>query len=197
MLLTHGALAVLRAASVSRQAGKTLDGLRSRGLAVQARASYNKAARDVARAIATTDAYTQSRKDRKKVEMLFAHLRRILKLDKLRLRGLPVTRYRAISSAYVPLLHACSSGRRSRLACPCACRRHDCVFALATRPLALTAGPRQAIFAPQPGVDVQRALQPVRASPVGGRSAPAGRLGVVRQEPAGRPWVVPSAWRVR
>jgi hypothetical protein len=41
----------------------------------------------VARAIATTDAYAQSRKDRKKVEMLFAHLKRILKLDKLRLRG--------------------------------------------------------------------------------------------------------------
>jgi transposase len=45
-------------------------------------------ARDVARAIATTDAYKQSRKDRKKVEMLFAHLKRILKLDRLRLRGL-------------------------------------------------------------------------------------------------------------
>jgi len=34
----------LRAASVSRQAGKTLDGLRSWGLAVQARANHNKAA---------------------------------------------------------------------------------------------------------------------------------------------------------
>ncbi len=45
-------------------------------------------ARDVARAIAKTDAYKQSRKDRKKVEMLFAHLKRILKLDRLRLRGL-------------------------------------------------------------------------------------------------------------
>ena len=44
-------------------------------------------ARDVARKIATTDAYLQSRKERKKVEMLFAHLKRILKLDKLRLRG--------------------------------------------------------------------------------------------------------------
>jgi transposase len=44
-------------------------------------------ARDVARAIAKTDAYKQSRRDRKKVEMLFAHLKRILKLDKLRLRG--------------------------------------------------------------------------------------------------------------
>jgi transposase len=45
-------------------------------------------ARDVARAIAKTDAYRQSRKDRKQVEMLFAHLERILKLDRLRLRGL-------------------------------------------------------------------------------------------------------------
>lgn len=45
-------------------------------------------ARDVARAIAKTDAYQQSRKDRKKVEILFAHLKRILKLDRLRLRGL-------------------------------------------------------------------------------------------------------------
>lgn len=45
-------------------------------------------AREVARAIAKTDAYRQSRKERKKVEMLFAHLKRILKLDRLRLRGL-------------------------------------------------------------------------------------------------------------
>jgi hypothetical protein len=40
-----------------------------------------------ARHIGTTEAYQQSRKDRKKVEILFAHLKRILKLDKLRLRG--------------------------------------------------------------------------------------------------------------
>ncbi len=45
-------------------------------------------AREVARAIAKTDAYRQSRKDRKKVEILFAHLKRILNLDRLRLRGL-------------------------------------------------------------------------------------------------------------
>jgi hypothetical protein len=49
--------------------------------------SIHERARDVARRIAETDAYRQSRKDRKKVEMLFAHLKRILKLDKLRLRG--------------------------------------------------------------------------------------------------------------
>lgn len=50
--------------------------------------SVHESARDVARAIAKTDAYKQSRKDRKKVEMLFAHLKRIMKLDRLRLRGL-------------------------------------------------------------------------------------------------------------
>ncbi|MBD9362347.1 transposase [Methylomonas fluvii] len=47
----------------------------------------HESAREVARAITTTDAYKQSRKERKKVEMLFAHLKRILLLDKLRLRG--------------------------------------------------------------------------------------------------------------
>ena len=50
--------------------------------------SIYEPARDVARNIAKTDAYKQSRKDRKKVEMLFAHMKRILKLDRLRLRGL-------------------------------------------------------------------------------------------------------------
>jgi transposase len=49
--------------------------------------SIHEAARDVARDIATTDAYEQTRRDRKKVEMLFAHLKRILRLGRLRLRG--------------------------------------------------------------------------------------------------------------
>ena len=44
-------------------------------------------ARDVARALAKTEAFEQSRRDRKRVEMLFAHLKRILRLDRLRLRG--------------------------------------------------------------------------------------------------------------
>jgi len=47
----------------------------------------NEAARDVARALAKTEAFAQSRRDRKKVEMLFAHLKRILRLGRLRLRG--------------------------------------------------------------------------------------------------------------
>jgi transposase len=49
--------------------------------------SVHEGARDMARDIATTDAYLVSRRQRKKVEMLFAHLKRILKLDRLRLRG--------------------------------------------------------------------------------------------------------------
>jgi transposase len=47
----------------------------------------NEEARDVARALAKTKAYAQSRHARKKVEMLFAHLKRILRLTRLRLRG--------------------------------------------------------------------------------------------------------------
>src|ERR1700735_2938076 len=45
-------------------------------------------ARDAARALAKSEAYEQSRRERKKVEMRFAHMKRIFKLDRLRLRGL-------------------------------------------------------------------------------------------------------------
>jgi transposase len=44
--------------------------------------------RDHVRALANTEAFKQSRRERKKVEMAFAHLKRILKLDRLRLRGI-------------------------------------------------------------------------------------------------------------
>lgn len=49
--------------------------------------SIHEGARDMARDIALTDAYRTSRRQRKKVEMLFAHLKRILGLGRLRLRG--------------------------------------------------------------------------------------------------------------
>ena len=49
--------------------------------------SVHEGARDLARDISKSDAYLVSRRQRKKVEMLFAHLKRILKLDRLRLRG--------------------------------------------------------------------------------------------------------------
>jgi hypothetical protein len=49
--------------------------------------SVYEPSRDVARAIAKTTQYAISCKLRKKVEMLFAHLKRILGLGRLRLRG--------------------------------------------------------------------------------------------------------------
>ena len=48
----------------------------------------NEEVRDRVRALANTQAFQQSRRERKKVEMRFAHMKRILKLDRLRLRGL-------------------------------------------------------------------------------------------------------------
>ena len=44
--------------------------------------------RDQVRALANTDAFQVSRRERKKVKMRFAHMKRIHKLDRLRLRGL-------------------------------------------------------------------------------------------------------------
>ena len=44
--------------------------------------------RDVAREVAKTPAYRKTRRQRKQVEMLFAHMKRILKMDRLRLRGI-------------------------------------------------------------------------------------------------------------
>ncbi len=49
--------------------------------------TIHEPSRDVARKIYQTIEYAISCKLRKKVEMLFAHLKRILKLDRLRLRG--------------------------------------------------------------------------------------------------------------
>jgi uncharacterized protein with von Willebrand factor type A (vWA) domain len=49
--------------------------------------SIHEGALDIARRIATSWQGRISRRLRKKVEMLFAHLKRILRLDRLRLRG--------------------------------------------------------------------------------------------------------------
>lgn len=49
--------------------------------------SIYEEARDVTRALAKTKAFEQSCRERKRVEMLFAHLKRILRLVRLRLRG--------------------------------------------------------------------------------------------------------------
>ena len=47
----------------------------------------NEDARDTVRALRDTPAFKKSRDERKKVEMLFAHLKRILRMGRLRLRG--------------------------------------------------------------------------------------------------------------
>src|ERR1700741_1720696 len=49
--------------------------------------SIYERARDVARALTGTPAFEQSKRERKRIEMLFAHLKRILRLGRLRLRG--------------------------------------------------------------------------------------------------------------
>jgi transposase len=49
--------------------------------------SIYEGARDMARDIAKSEEGQTSRRQRKKIEMLFAHLKRILRLDRLRLRG--------------------------------------------------------------------------------------------------------------
>lgn len=50
--------------------------------------SIYEPARNVARAVRSTPDYRRTRRQRKQVEMLFAHMKRILKMDRLRLRGL-------------------------------------------------------------------------------------------------------------
>jgi hypothetical protein len=49
--------------------------------------SIHQEARDVASALAKIEASERSSRDRKRVEMLFALLKRILRLGRLRLRG--------------------------------------------------------------------------------------------------------------
>src|SRR6266508_1830394 len=48
----------------------------------------NEDVRDRVRALANTEAFRQSSRERKKIEMRFAHMKRIFRLDRLRLRGL-------------------------------------------------------------------------------------------------------------
>jgi len=59
----------------------------------------NESARDYVRALAKTSAFKRSRDDRKKVEMAFAHMKRIFKLDRFRLRGLSGARDEVLLTA--------------------------------------------------------------------------------------------------
>jgi hypothetical protein len=59
----------------------------------------NEDVRDRVRALADTEAFQQSRRERKKVEMRFAHMKRILRLDRFRLRGLSGVRDEVLLAA--------------------------------------------------------------------------------------------------
>jgi transposase len=59
----------------------------------------NEDVRDRVRALANTGAFQKSRQERKKVEMRFAHMKRILRLDRLRLRGLSGARDEVLLTA--------------------------------------------------------------------------------------------------
>ena len=59
----------------------------------------NQKIRDYVRALAETPAFKRSRNERKKVEMTFAHMKRIFKLDRLRLRGLSGARDEVLLTA--------------------------------------------------------------------------------------------------
>src|SRR3954467_13739540 len=59
----------------------------------------NEDVRDRVRALANTEAFQQSHRERKKVEMRFAHMKRILRLDRLRLRGLSGVRDEVLLTA--------------------------------------------------------------------------------------------------
>jgi transposase len=59
----------------------------------------NEDVRDRVRALANTEAFQQSCRERKKVEMRFAHMKRILRLDRLRLRGLSGARDEVLLTA--------------------------------------------------------------------------------------------------
>src|SRR5262245_57576806 len=72
----------------------------------------NEDVRDRVRALANTAAFEQSRRERKKVEMRFAHMKRILRLDRLRLRGLSGVRDEVLLTATAQNLR-----RLARLLC--------------------------------------------------------------------------------
>jgi transposase len=84
--------------------------------------SIYEEARDVARALAKTEAFERSRHDRKRVEMLFAHLKRILRLGRLRLRGPRGAQFEFTLAAIAQNLRRLAKlvARPPPLAAPCA-----------------------------------------------------------------------------
>ncbi len=77
--------------------------------------------RDHVRALAGSAVFEQSRQERKKVEMTFAHMKRILRLDRLRLRGLTGAKFEVLLAAIALNLRklAGHAGRAPPTSAPC------------------------------------------------------------------------------
>ena len=86
-LVNDGATMLYRASKMDCDGCPLKPGCCPNAVARKIPRSIHEGARDMARAIARSREGGMSRRLRKKVEMLFAHLKRILKLDRLRLRG--------------------------------------------------------------------------------------------------------------
>ena len=78
--------------------------------------------REQVRALANTEAFQLSRRERKKVEVRFAHMKRILKLDRLRLRGLSGARDEVLLTATAQNLR-----RLAKLMCRSPPQTAECV----------------------------------------------------------------------
>lgn len=86
-LVNDGATLLYRASRFDCQACDLKERCTPREPARKVSRSIFEGARDMARDIMNSEEGRASKRQRKKVEMLFAHLKRILKLDRLRLRG--------------------------------------------------------------------------------------------------------------
>jgi hypothetical protein len=86
-LVNDGATLLYRASKYDCDACELKPGCCPKTPARKVPRSIHEGARDMARDIARTAEGLVSRRQRKKIEMLFAHLKRILHLDRLRLRG--------------------------------------------------------------------------------------------------------------
>ena len=84
--------------------------------------SIYEEARDVARALAKTEAFERSCRERKPVEMLFAHLKRILRLGRLRLRGPRGAQFEFTLAAIAQNAPACKAGSTTAARCRRVCR---------------------------------------------------------------------------
>ena len=121
--------------------------------------------RDHVRALANTEAFQLSCRERKKVEVRFAHMKRILKLDRLRLRGLSGVRDEVLLTATAQNLR-----RLAKFICRGPPRTSEC-------PLASSVGAmRSRLQATRPTAET-----PTRCGPGGRTRSSAGELKLIRR----------------